>query len=104
MCDGIEAVPGIKVIECIERVVRCPYRETWTSGKSTKTAREHAEWFVPTTKTWSNSTFKAALKADRADKDEIVAKFWNNYVDLVEANPDAHGMDYVHCYLVVEKE
>ena len=64
MCDGVEAVPGLRVVECVERVVRCPYREAWVSGRSKgKTAREHAEWFVPTTKTWSNSTFKAALRS-----------------------------------------
>ena len=51
------------MVECVERVVRCPYREAWTSGRSGRTAREHAEWFVPTTKTWSNSTFKAALRS-----------------------------------------
>jgi len=39
MCDGVEAVAGLKVIECVERVVRCPYRESWTSGKSTRSAR-----------------------------------------------------------------
>ena len=104
MCNGVETVPGLRVIECVERVVRCPYREAWTSGKSGKTAREHAEWFVPTTKTWSNSTFKAALKADREDKDAVIERFWGNYVNLVEADPANHGMDYVHCYLVVEKE
>ena len=64
MCEGVEAVPGLRVVECVERVVRCPYREAWVSGRSKgKTAREHAEWFVPTTKTWSNSTFKAALRS-----------------------------------------
>ena len=26
MCDGVEAVDGLKVVDCQERVVRCPYR------------------------------------------------------------------------------
>ena len=45
-----------------------------------------------------------SLRADRQDKDAVVERFWGNYVDLVEADPANHGMDYVHCYLVVEKE
>jgi indole-3-acetate O-methyltransferase len=100
---GVESVDGLKVVECVERVVRCPYREAWTNGSSNRSAREHAEWYVPTTRTWSESTFKSALQPNR-NKDEIMRKFWNNYVDLVEENPEAHGMDYVHTYLVVEKE
>ena len=101
--EGVNEVQGLKVIDCTERVVRCPYREEWVSGKSKRTAREHAENYVPTTRTWSESTFKAALK-DTRDKKAIMEKFWNNYVDLVEANPDQHGMDYVHTYLVIEKQ
>ena len=48
--------------------------------------------------------FLPILRADREDKDAVVERFWGNYVDLVEADPANHGMDYVHCYLVVEKE
>ena len=58
---------------------------------------------MPTTKSWSNSTFKAALRADRADKEDVIDKFWANYVDLVAEEPEVHGMDYVHCYLTIEK-
>jgi hypothetical protein len=105
MCDGVNSVPGLKVVACEEHVVRCPYRQHWTEGKEPKrSAEEHAAWFVPTTKTWSNSTFKAALHADRDDKDEVIEMFWANYVALVAEKPDEHGMDYVHCYLAIEKE
>jgi hypothetical protein len=30
--------------------------------------------------------------------------FWENYMKIVEKNPEAHGMDYVHNYIVFEKE
>ena len=68
------------------QVVRCPYRESWLSGASQKagrSARQHAEWYVPTTRTWSESTFKNALGEGR-DKDAVMKVFWGNYVDLVE--------------------
>ena len=100
--EGAEVIEGIKVVKCIEKIVRCPYREEWTSGKSNRTARQHAEWYVPTTRTWSESTFKQALKNDK-DEIKIMEKFWNNYIDLVAEEPEKHGMDYVHTYLVIEK-
>ena len=73
------------------------------SSQAGRSARQHAEWFVPTTRTWSESTFKNALD-DSRDKDAIMKRFWSNYVDLVEADPAVHHMDYVHSYLVLEKE
>ena len=80
------SVDGLKVVSVEEKVVRCPYREAWVSGASKnagRTARQHAEWYVPTTRTWSESTFKNALDTKR-DKDAIMKMFWSNYVDLVE--------------------
>ncbi|KAL3937786.1 MAG: hypothetical protein SGARI_001987 [Bacillariaceae sp.] len=101
---GVEQVDGLKVIDCVEKVVPCPYREAWNAGnKAGRTAREQAQWFVPTTRTWSESTFKNALKSHQ-DKEAIMDKFWSNYVDLVAEDPSIHGMDYAHTYLVIEKE
>lgn len=95
----------LKVISIDEKVVRCPYRELYISGNSGKSPREYAEWFVPTTKTWSHSTFKNGLKSSRSEeeKEAIMTQFWENYMSLVEKNPEQHGMDYVHAYIVLEK-
>ncbi|GMH93376.1 hypothetical protein TrST_g7445 [Triparma strigata] len=104
--EGAKTVENIKVVSVEEKVVRCPYNEAWVNGESQKagrSARQHAEWFVPTTRTWSESTFKNALD-DSRDKDAIMKRFWSNYVDIVEADPAVHHMDYVHSYLVLEKE
>ena len=96
---------SLKVVSIEERVVRCPYRELYNSGNSGKSPREYAEWYVPTTKTWSHSTFKSALKAERSEdeKESIMSQFWENYMTLVAENPEVHGMDYVHAYIVFEK-
>jgi hypothetical protein len=102
--SGVNEVEGLLLVECVERVVRCPYREAWTNGNvENRSPREQAEWFVPTTRAWSESTFKSALKSHR-NKDAIMEQFWSNYVDLVQNDPASHGMDYVHTYLVIEKE
>lgn len=60
---------------------------------------------IKTTRTWSHSTFKAALNNNRTDeeKEKILKQFWCNYEDLVAREPEKHGMDYVHSYLVIEK-
>lgn len=104
--DCVDDIPDLKVVSVQEKVVRCPYRELYVSGNSDiRTAREYAEWFVPTTRTWSHSTFKSALNNDRddQDKEKIMAQFWENYMNLVEQDPTSHGMDYVHTYIVFEK-
>ena len=61
---------------------------------------------MPTTRTWSNSTFvSGATQAGRspgeaaAMADDMLAK----YVDLVAEDPAQHAMDYVHSYAHAEK-
>lgn len=104
--ECVNDVKGLKVVSTEEKIVRCPYRELYVAGKSGKSPREYAEWFVPTTRTWSHSTFKSALKnnRDEEDKEKVMAAFWENYMKIVEKKPEAHGMDYVHNYIIFEKE
>jgi len=105
--SSVRSNENLRIISIQEKIVRCPYRTAWTTGSSQKlrSAREHAEWYVPTTRTWSESIFKNALDDARDDgqKDELMKRFWGNYVDIVEKEPDVHGMDYVHTYTVIEK-
>ena len=102
---GIEKRSDLRLISAEEKVVRCPYREQFVEGKTDMTPQEYAKWMVPTTKTWSHSTFKAGLRDSRPDeeKEAILDQFWSNYEDLVAQAPEKHGMDYVHSYLVIEK-
>lgn len=104
--ECVDGVKGLKVVSTEEKIVRCPYRELYVAGESGKSPREYAEWFVPTTRSWSHSTFKSALKTDRdeEEKEKVMEAFWENYMKIVEKNPEAHGMDYVHNYIVFEKE
>ena len=43
--------------------VDCPFHTEWVQGRATTDARAHAANFVPTTRTWSNSTFVAGATA-----------------------------------------
>ena len=64
-------------------------------------AKEHARRYVPTTRTWSNSTFEAGLDDSRSaeEKSALVDALFEEYEIRVAANPDDHAMDYVHSYL-----
>eukprot|EP00536_Pseudo-nitzschia_multiseries_P007342 jgi/Psemu1/17762/gm1.17762_g len=102
---GIERCPDLKLVSAEEKIVRCPYREQYVESESENkmSPEEYAKSF--TTRTWSHSTFKAALSDTRTEeeKENILGQFWSNYEALVSESPETHGMDYVHSYLVVEK-
>mmetsp|Transcript_26872 Transcript_26872/g.58984 ORF Transcript_26872/g.58984 Transcript_26872/m.58984 type:complete len:433 (+) Transcript_26872:170-1468(+) len=102
---GIERCPDLKLVSAEEKIVRCPYREQYVKSDNKVSPEEYAKSVVPTTRTWSHSTFKAALSDTRTEeeKEKILEQFWLNYEELVAQSPETHGMDYVHSYLVVEK-
>lgn len=102
---GIERCPDLKLISAEEKIVRCPYREQYVASDDKMSPEDYAKTFVPTTRTWSHSTFKAALSDDKTDeeKESIMDQFWSNYEELVAQSPETHGMDYAHSYLVIEK-
>lgn len=103
--SGIERCQDLKLVSAEEKIVRCPYREQYVKSDNKVSPAEYAKSFVPTTRTWSHSTFKAALSDKRTEeeKEKILEQFWSNYEELVAQSPETHGMDYVHSYLVVEK-
>eukprot|EP00761_Pharyngomonas_kirbyi_P012092 gb/GECH01012119.1/.p1 GENE.gb/GECH01012119.1/~~gb/GECH01012119.1/.p1 ORF type:complete len:396 (+),score=85.61 gb/GECH01012119.1/:1-1188(+) len=105
---------GLKLVSIESRVVNCPFHERWMrirhgdgdGDDEKRTPRQQAEAYVPTTRTWSNSSFLNGLSDDRSDeeKQKIVDEFFKKYEDLVAEAPEKHGMDYVHCYMVIEKQ
>lgn len=104
--DGAATRAGLKLRSVDTRVVPCPYHSSWMSpDNGGRTAEEHGKWYVPTTRTWSNSTYANGLDASRAadEKAAIVDELFSRYAALVAKEPEHHGMDYVHCYAVVEK-
>ena len=95
---------GLRVKSSFTGVVDCPYRRTFDS-RSDMTNREYAISLIPTMRSWSETVFRTALNDDRSDEEKsaIVNAFYQSYEDLVADNPDGHAMDYVHCYMTVEK-
>jgi hypothetical protein len=82
--------------------VACPYQERF---KREGNAAEFARAFVPTTRTWSETAFINSLDQSRpvAERQAITGRLFDDYVQLVERDPEGHGMAYIHAYLVVSK-
>jgi hypothetical protein len=94
---------GLRVEHVEERVVRCPYALDFEAhDDAIKFARE----YIPTLRSWSEPVFVAGLDPARSpqDKAAIVDEFYRRYEHRVAASPKGHGMDYVHIYLVIQKE
>ena len=84
------------------RVVECPYEVDFREhGDPARFARE----YIPTLRSWSETTFAAGLSPARRveERQEILDHYYDAYETRVRENSAGHAMDYVHCYLIVEK-
>ncbi|XP_013380231.1 probable S-adenosylmethionine-dependent methyltransferase At5g38100 [Lingula anatina] len=106
--DSAVSKAGMKLVTIETKVVRCPYNERWVrEGKKDdpEAAAKHAKWYIPTLRTWSNSTFLSGLDSSRSEEEKaaIVDKFFMKYERAVASAPEDHGMDYVHAYIDIER-
>jgi DNA-binding transcriptional ArsR family regulator len=93
---------GLRLEQCLTRVTPCPYAEKYHAGQP---AKEFARAYVPTLRSWSESVFAGALDPARPrdERQHIVDRFYAAYEADVAAEPEGHGMDYVHCFMVIAK-
>jgi hypothetical protein len=82
--------------------------DTQGSADYEAAANQHADQFVLTTRTWSNSVYFDALDSTRDDdhrmsRDAVVDELFARYAAEVAAAPADHAMDYVHAFAVIEK-
>lgn len=104
--NGVSEEMKLKVVSIETKVTACPYHASWmTPDHGGRTAEEHSKWFVPTTRTWSNTSYMNGLNDSRTEdeKNKIVDTLFDRYAAEVAKDPSKHGMDYFHAYLVVEK-
>ncbi len=96
---------GLRLISAHTGMVRCPYRAAFDAANGAVSAREFAISYIPTLRSWSETVFANALDAARPaqERAELVDEFYGRYENLVADNPDGHAMDYIHCYLAIEK-
>jgi hypothetical protein len=94
---------GLRLEKCETRIVRCPYEAEFERHQG---ARKFATAYVPTLRSWSERVFLGALSAERSmqERRQIVDRFYAAYEEEVTRSPRGHGMDYVHCYMVLSKQ
>jgi SAM dependent carboxyl methyltransferase len=93
---------GLRLEQCETRVVPCPFAAEFRQhGDATRFAHE----YIPTLRSWTESTFLAALSPNRPleERQGIIDRYYSAYETLVRENPVGHGMDYVHIYLTIAK-
>lgn len=94
---------GLRLEHIETRVVPCPFAEDF---KRHGDAGKFASDYIPTIRTWNESTYFAALSTDRplAARKALIEDYYNTYKARVLENPSEHGMGYVHAYMVISKE
>jgi hypothetical protein len=94
---------GLVLDKAFTRVTGCPYAADF---KKKGDPDAFAASYIPTLRSWSESTFMSALDPARpaAERMAIVDRFYGAYQAEVAASPEGHGMDYVHCFMTVSKQ
>ena len=93
---------GLRLDHAETRVVRCPFAVHYEEHRD---AARFAREYIPTLRSWSESTFASGLSADRPpeERESILDRFYDRYEATVREAPRGHAMDYVHCYLIASK-
>lgn len=94
---------GLRLDEAKTGVVECPFAAEFREhGDAAKFAKD----YIPTLRSWTESTFFGALAETRPleQRQQIIDQFYDTYEARVREQPDQHGMGYVHAYLIISKE
>ena len=93
---------GLRLEDIETRVVPCPFAEDF---KQHGDVEQFATDYIPTIRTWNESTYFAGLDGDRSlqERQAIIEDYYAAYRARVVSNPGEHGMGYVHAYLNVSK-
>ena len=94
---------GLRLVSAKTGLTACPYRAAFDEGGMTP--QDFAASYVPTLRSWSETVFANALGANRPAEERaaLVDTFYSRYEAMVAADPDGHAMDYIHCYLAIQK-
>jgi hypothetical protein len=93
---------GLVLERSFTRVTPCPYAEDF---RRTGDGAAFAKAYIPTLRSWSESTFAGALDPARplGERQALIDRFYDSYEAEVARNPTGHGMDYVHCFMQIRK-
>lgn len=93
---------GLRLVDIETAVVPCPFAEDF---KKHGDAEKFAEAYIPTIRSWNQSTYLGGLSSQRsaAERQQIIESYYGMYQQQVVDNPHEHGMGYVHAYMTIEK-
>ena len=93
---------GLRIEQIETRVVPCPYA---TEFRQHGDAERFARDYIPTLRSWTESTFLGAFSQSRPldEREHIIDRYYGAYQKLVRDNPVGHGMGYVHVYMTIVK-
>ena len=93
---------GLRLENIDTRVVPCPFAEAY---KVHGDAQKFADEYLPTIRSWNESTYFAALSEERSvnERHAIIEDYYDTYKQRVLENPSDHGMGYVHAYTEISK-
>ncbi|XP_028515296.1 uncharacterized protein LOC114575174 [Exaiptasia diaphana] len=94
---------SLELVSIATHFIPCEYKERWMRDKGDP--KEHAKRYVASIRTWSNATLISGLADSRSaeKKSRIVDELYHRYESLVAKNPEDHGVDFVHAYIVIRK-
>jgi len=93
---------GLRLVDIETNIVPCPFAEDF---KQHKDAARFAKAYIPTIRSWNESSFLGGLSTGRnaTERRELIEAYYAMYEDQVATNPVGHAMDYVHAYMTIEK-
>jgi SAM-dependent methyltransferase len=91
---------GLRLEHAETRIVPCPFAAEFRCKGD---AAAFAKAYIPTLRSWTESTFFAGLDPSRAETERraIIDGYYADYEARVRERPEGHGMDYVHAYLMI---
>jgi hypothetical protein len=91
---------GLRLERAETRVVPCPFAAEFRRKGD---AAAFAEAYIPTLRSWTESTFFAGLDPARPmeERRRIIDGYYAAYERRVREAPEGHAMDYVHAYLTI---
>jgi SAM-dependent methyltransferase len=93
---------GLRLEQIETRITPCPYAADFRRHGD---AARFAKSYIPTLRSWSESTFFGGLSPERSaeERGEIIGRFYGTYEARVREAPQGHAMDYVHAFLTIAK-
>jgi hypothetical protein len=93
---------GLRIERCETRTVPCPFAVAFREHGD---AARHAREYTPALRSWTESTFVAALSPERPSQERqaIIERYYDDYEAVVREHAAEYRGDYVQAYMTIVK-